>query len=74
MGARFYFVSAGWASPATPEWNGKRIADLALAAGMLLSPGEFFQLRPSGTVWFRFNAAYSDTPQLRAFLQTQRPQ
>jgi DNA-binding transcriptional MocR family regulator len=67
------FVSAGWAQPPTPEWNGKRIADLALAAGVLLSPGEFFQLRPADSVWFRFNAAYSDTPQLRQFLQAQRP-
>lgn len=67
------FVSAGWNCPSTPEHNGKAIADLALKSGILLSPNEFFMLRPSPTIWFRFNAAYSDGPQLRQFLQSVRP-
>jgi len=67
------FVSAGWDIAPTPEFNGKTVAEQALKAGILLSPNEFFMLRPSDTVWFRFNCAYSDTPQLRAFLQSVRP-
>jgi DNA-binding transcriptional MocR family regulator len=68
------FVSAGWPDAPTPEWNGKIIADLALRSGILLSPNEFFMLRAPGSVWFRFNVAYSaDTPQLIDFLQTVRP-
>lgn len=67
------FVSAGWPDAPTPEWNGKLIADRALAAGMLLSPNEFFTLQPSPTVWFRFNAAYAaDAPALSQFLKTIR--
>ncbi|MDC8757163.1 PLP-dependent aminotransferase family protein [Janthinobacterium fluminis] len=68
------FVSAGWAAAATPEWNGKVIADLALQSGILLSPNEFFMLRPPETVWFRFNVAYSDSPQLLQFLKLVRPE
>ncbi|MES2257749.1 MAG: PLP-dependent aminotransferase family protein [Pseudomonadota bacterium] len=67
------FVSAGWDCAPTPELNGKIIADLALKSGILLSPNDFFMLRASGTIWFRFNAAYSDRPQLRTFLQSVRP-
>jgi DNA-binding transcriptional MocR family regulator len=67
------FVSAGWRQPPGPDWNGKLIADQALKAGILLSPGEFFMLRPTDSVWFRFNVAYTDHPQLLAFLQTIRP-
>jgi DNA-binding transcriptional MocR family regulator len=67
------FISAGWDNAPTMEFNGKAIADLALKAGILLSPNEFFMLRPSDTVWFRFNCAYSDSPQLRTFLQSVRP-
>ncbi|MRV75264.1 aminotransferase class I/II-fold pyridoxal phosphate-dependent enzyme [Duganella sp. FT92W] len=67
------FVSAGWDAAPTAEFNGKAIADQALKAGILLSPNEFFMLRPSDTVWFRFNCAYSDSPQLRTFLQSVRP-
>lgn len=67
------FVSAGWPDIQTPEWNGKVVADLALKAGILLSPNEFFMLRPPETVWFRFNVAYTDTPVLQAFLQSIRP-
>lgn len=67
------FVSAGWDAAPTPEWNGKLIADLALKSGILLSPNDFFMLRQPETVWFRFNAAYSDSPLLLRFLQTVRP-
>jgi DNA-binding transcriptional MocR family regulator len=67
------FVSAGWAVPPSPEFNGKLVADRALAAGFLLSPGEFFTLQPPATTWFRFNAAYAaDAPALSQFLQTIR--
>nr|WP_314606771.1 PLP-dependent aminotransferase family protein [uncultured Janthinobacterium sp.] len=67
------FVSAGWPTIQTPEWNGKIIADMALKAGILLSPNEFFMLRAPETVWFRFNVAYTDSPVLQAFLQSIRP-
>ena len=67
------FVSAGWDAPPSPAMNGRSIADLALKSGILLSPGEFFMLRPCENIWFRFNAAYSDSPQLRQFLQSVRP-
>ena len=67
------FVSAGWPDIQTPEWNGKIVADMALKAGILLSPNEFFMLRAPETVWFRFNVAYTDTPVLHTFLQSIRP-
>ena len=67
------FVSAGWPDIQTPQWNGKLVADLALKAGILLSPNEFFMLRAPETVWFRFNVAYTDSPVLQAFLQSIRP-
>ena len=66
------FVSAGWQQPPTPECNGKLLADQALKSGILLAPGEFFQLRQPASIWFRFNVAYSDSPQLRNFLQSMR--
>ncbi|SHH23331.1 PLP-dependent aminotransferase family protein [Massilia sp. CF038] len=67
------FVSAGWDIAPTPELNGKVIADRALAAGILLSPGEFFTLGAPATIWFRFNAAYAaDAPALVAFLTSIR--
>ncbi len=66
------FVSAGWAQAPSPECNGKLIAELALKSGILLAPGEFFQLRQPPSIWFRFNVAYSDSPQLRNFLQAMR--
>jgi DNA-binding transcriptional MocR family regulator len=67
------FVSAGWPVAPTAELNGKVIADRALAAGILLSPGEFFSLQSPSTIWFRFNAAYAaDAPALSQFLQSLR--
>ncbi|HJV01289.1 MAG TPA: PLP-dependent aminotransferase family protein [Burkholderiaceae bacterium] len=67
------FVSAGWPDAPTPDWNGKVVAELALKAGILLSPNDFFLLHPAETVWFRFNAAYADHPQLLQFLRSIRP-
>ncbi|MBA5688338.1 aminotransferase-like domain-containing protein [Rugamonas apoptosis] len=67
------FVSAGWPEAPTPEWNGKVVAEQALKAGILLSPNDFFLLRPAETIWFRFNAAYADHPQLLQFLRSIRP-
>ncbi len=68
------FVSAGWPQPPGPDYSGKAIADLALKSGILLSPNEFFMLRQSESVWFRFNVAYAaDAPLLGAFLQSIRP-
>jgi DNA-binding transcriptional MocR family regulator len=67
------FVSAGWNAPPTPAWNGKTIADAALRAGILLAPNDFFMLRQSDAVWFRFNVAYADSPALLAFLQEHQP-
>jgi DNA-binding transcriptional MocR family regulator len=67
------FVSAGWAGPQSEDWNGKLVADLALKAGILLSPNEFFMLSKPASVWFRFNVAYADTPMLYKFLQGIRP-
>jgi len=67
------FVSAGWERAPSAEFNGKAIADRALASGILLSPGEFFTLDTPSTVWFRFNAAYAaDAPALTAFLTSLR--
>jgi DNA-binding transcriptional MocR family regulator len=64
------FVSAGWDTAPSAEFNGKAIAELALKAGMLLSPNEFFMLRPSNSIWFRFNVAYAaDTPALIDFFR-----
>jgi len=66
------FVSAGWQQAPSQECNGKLIAEQALKSGILLAPGEFFQLRQPPSIWFRFNVAYSDSPQLRNFLQAMR--
>jgi DNA-binding transcriptional MocR family regulator len=62
------FVSAGWADAPSAEWNGKIIADQALKHGILLSPCDFFMLRAPESIWFRFNVAYADHPQLLNFL------
>lgn len=67
------FVSAGWMQPPSAAWNGKVIADLALKAGILLSPNDFFMLRQPDSVWFRFNVAYAHSAVLEQFLQSVRP-
>jgi DNA-binding transcriptional MocR family regulator len=67
------FVSAALPLVPGPDLNGKVIADRALAAGILLSPGEFFTLGTPSSIWFRFNAAYAaDAPALTTFLQSLR--
>lgn len=63
------FVSAGWHDAPSAAWNGKVIADLALKHGILLSPCDFFMLRAPEAIWFRFNVAYADHPQLLNFLR-----
>ncbi|QGZ41385.1 DNA-binding transcriptional MocR family regulator [Pseudoduganella flava] len=66
------FVSAGWDAAPTQACNGRTIADEALRAGILLAPSEFFLLRPSETIWFRFNVAYAHERALRTFLRSIR--
>lgn len=66
------FVSAGWPGPPTLERNGRTIAALALKAGILLAPNEFFMLRAPDSVWFRFNVAYAAEAPLLDFLQSIR--
>ncbi|MET3116175.1 DNA-binding transcriptional MocR family regulator [Undibacterium sp. GrIS 1.8] len=63
------FISAGWETTPTLSFNGKLIADQALKAGILLSPGEFFTLDACNTIWFRFNVAYTQSEQLSTFLK-----
>jgi DNA-binding transcriptional MocR family regulator len=63
------FVSAGW--PAQKQ-SGRAIAERALRAGLLLSPGEFFSLRAPAAPWFRFNVAYAHEPALLNFLRSIR--
>jgi DNA-binding transcriptional MocR family regulator len=64
------FVSAGWRVAPTPDRNGRTIAEMALKAGILMAPNEFFMLRAPETIWFRFNVAYAGEPQLIHFLQS----
>lgn len=67
------FVSAGWPEAPNAQWNGKAVADRAVKQGILLSPNEFFMLRQSDSVWFRFNVAYAaDAPLLTEFLKSVR--
>ncbi len=66
------FISSGWILEPSEQWNGKVVADLALKAGILLSPNEFFMLRQSDSIWFRFNVAYVDSPLLYDFLRSIR--
>ncbi|WP_426195587.1 PLP-dependent aminotransferase family protein [Massilia sp. DWR3-1-1] len=68
------FVSAGWPGAPTPARHGRAIAELALKAGILLSPDEFFLLGAPSSVWFRFNVAYAaEAPALSAFFASVRP-
>ncbi len=66
------FVSAGWDETPRAGRSARTIADAALKAGILLSPGDFFTQRTPERIWFRFNVAYAAEPQLLAFLQAQR--
>jgi DNA-binding transcriptional MocR family regulator len=49
--------------------SAREIADRALLKGIWLAPGEFFFLSTPDRPWFRFNAAYSDVPELIEFFQ-----
>jgi DNA-binding transcriptional MocR family regulator len=62
------FLAAGWKVAPDSELNGKVIADQALKAGILLSPDDFFCINPSNSIWFRFNVAYAEAPELASFL------
>lgn len=66
------FISAGWDEAPVAGRSARTIADAALKAGILLSPGDFFTQRTPERIWFRFNVAYAAEPQLLAFLQAQR--
>jgi DNA-binding transcriptional MocR family regulator len=66
------FVSAGWPEAPTAGRDGGAIAELALKAGILLAPNQFFMLRAPETTWFRFNVAYSAEAALIRFLQSIR--
>jgi DNA-binding transcriptional MocR family regulator len=66
------FVSAGWPEAPAPGRNGRSIAALALKAGILMAPNEFFMLREPESIWFRFNVAYAAEAQLIQFLQSTR--
>ena len=63
------FVSAGWPVRPTERANARRIAEAALQERIALAPGDFFEVEPPATIWFRFNVAYSDDPRLHAFLR-----
>ncbi|TFW34170.1 aminotransferase-like domain-containing protein [Massilia horti] len=64
------FVSAGWPGAPNPDKSGRAIAELALKAGILLAPNEFFMLHEPKSTWFRFNVAYAAEAPLVAFLQS----
>lgn len=65
------FVSAALpASRAATNRSGRQVAELALRAGILLAPGEFFSLDAPADAWFRFNVAYAAEPQLLDFLRS----
>jgi DNA-binding transcriptional MocR family regulator len=66
------FVSAGWPDEPPNKYNGKRIANMALQAGILLSPNEFFTVGEPDSVWFRFNVAYTDSSLLSDFFKNVR--
>jgi DNA-binding transcriptional MocR family regulator len=56
-----------WASLDRPDLDTRAIADLALAKGIWLAPGEFFFLSKPDRPWFRFNVAHSDVQEISAF-------
>lgn len=68
------FISAGWKRAPDSLCNGRTIAESALKSGILLSPGDFFSLNSSDSIWFRFNVAYADDSALKAFLREHTPQ
>jgi DNA-binding transcriptional MocR family regulator len=64
------FVSAGWNVKPSDRFNTELISAAGLEAGIALARGELFSLKPVlESVWFRFNVAYCNSPQLHAFLR-----
>ncbi|MFA4912236.1 MAG: PLP-dependent aminotransferase family protein [Comamonadaceae bacterium] len=45
------------------------LVDAALARGIWLAPGSYFEASEEDTAWMRFNVAYSDDPKLWDFLR-----
>jgi DNA-binding transcriptional MocR family regulator len=64
-GGMFY-----WARLNRSDISAKEITDRALKKGIWLAPGEFFQLSKADYPWFRFNVAFSDTPELVEFFRS----
>lgn len=60
------FISAGWPDS---ERTAHEITTLALQAGILLAPADFFTLQETAYPWFRFNIAYCNSVQLLTFLR-----
>ncbi|MBC7501622.1 MAG: PLP-dependent aminotransferase family protein [Herminiimonas sp.] len=59
-----------WASLERTDLSTRAIADMALARGIWLAPGEFFFLSTPDRPWFRFNVAYSDVAEVSAFFES----
>ncbi|MBJ7262436.1 MAG: PLP-dependent aminotransferase family protein [Burkholderiaceae bacterium] len=54
------------------KWRGRGangLAEQAAARGIWLAPGSYFEASEEDTAWMRFNVAYSDAPELWAFLR-----
>ncbi|WP_459615726.1 aminotransferase-like domain-containing protein [Bordetella sp. 2513F-2] len=62
-----------WARPAGGAGPGANaLAERALAHGIWLAPGSYFDPGEEDVPWLRFNVAYSDHPQLWRFLREAR--
>lgn len=54
------------------KWRGRGangLVEPALARGIWLAPGSYFEAGEEDTAWMRFNVAYSDDPQLWDFMR-----
>jgi DNA-binding transcriptional MocR family regulator len=60
------FVCAALPQGAPPA---RTVAQQALAAGVILAPGEFFMAGGGATDWLRFNVAFSEDVRLYRFLE-----
>jgi DNA-binding transcriptional MocR family regulator len=63
------FVSAGYPVRPREGASARLVADAALKERIALAPGDYFEVAPPETIWFRFNVAYSDDDRLHAFLR-----
>ena len=63
------FDQSGSANARRQNLTARDIADLARQKGIWLAPGDFFHMTPPEQVWFRFNVAYSDVPELVNFFR-----